>query len=286
MRRVICIGLFCVALFLCAVANASAPEVVLPESDARYNPMPGVLYSHNDTLYVLGSDGLYRWSLGASELTLLQDMKEEGAYRYDAEPPASDREKALWEQSVTAIFGEGGTLYAIHTGSGRVFRWGNSAFEMLVALDWQQMLVDEGEWMRVRECSHMVTQEGILYMLVGPERYDSEEKSVVAADLTTGAIRILAQGRIDAICAYEPGSLLLQRAPDESGMIALESLNMVSGAVQPVTTITADTVGGLVYDPASETIYYCGDNEVVAFAQGRPVVASYISEGYATSPDR
>lgn len=272
-------------LVLCgSAASAQGDTTLLRSDDTRYFGMPDTLYGYGTQVYILGSDGLYGWQDGQEDLSRLVNMEEEVRYFFQTTEPTDVADKAVWNRSLNMILGDADTLYGLHTGSGNVFIWKNAAFEPVVRLDLSSF-IDDPEHGFSRDFSHPFVSQNFLYALVGPKDYSSSSRSIIAADLSTGSVRVLAEGPYSALKPYEHGYLLLQVEADNSVTpVALMAMDTDTGELAPIETATEGNIGGLCYNTNSDLLYYISNNEIRSIdGAGNLELAGFNNDEYVSS---
>lgn len=254
-------------------------EVVTPEGRQDY--VQSLCYV-GDTLYLLGSRGIYVCDAQGGGVTLTVDLTEASTYFYMTERPEDEQEAALWEKAVRWLFTQGDALYALHPYSGQILRVESGAMEPVTTLP-QPLLAMREEGFGPREILGVASGGDTLYLLLGTDDWNEYEKrELIAFDMATQTAQTIDVQGVQAIAPAGDGILLL--ISGEGGTI----MRLAGGELTTLAGAIADDAGGIAWNEPQNTavllengcLYAAGGQEALAYVPvpylmgGTPVACS------------
>lgn len=266
-------------LLVCPCALAQSPLSLDLGQVHAYEYASSLCYV-GDTLYMLGSYGIYAWQDGA--LDTVVDLSDANPWRYNPYRPEEKADAAAWEKAVSLLLSDGEMLCALHPYSGEIFR-----VQSGVLLPWAQLpegLLGDGSGDFVREIRGAAFSGSTLMLLLGPdedEEYD--QTSLYACDLQANAAVPCAPQRVTAVAGGPEGKLLLcMRTEEESYDVCLYDI-----ASDTVERVLAETDAGC--EPGALAWHdgealYCADSRVYAASgEGPALVKAYLPVIYTAA---
>ena len=108
MRKMLCSAL-AILVLMCLSAQAEESGVLDLTQMHDYETVTSLCFV-DDTLYMLGSYGIYAYTDGA--LSTFVDLTQAYPYRYTFQRPQEGAD--AWEMAVSKLFTDGNTLFAVH----------------------------------------------------------------------------------------------------------------------------------------------------------------------------
>ena len=295
-----CLVLLCAGSALAAPGDGAPFEALLTGAGEQgYYRFIGSMTADEDSVYAMisGSEtGVYRWAQGMPAPVLLcalpgNDSEAVLMNRTD------DASLAARAQAVDYIVGdEQGRLWGINMTAGRAgLLDADGVAWQDVTLDVTGMWVDEGEYSYTKHLGKPFIRDGVLYGL--RDNYSAmgyeEGFSLVAFDLSTGAQTARDLPGAREMTPYTPGKALVRTAvygDDADGWsvtAGLSEVDLATGAMTPLPhglPASDHELGGLAYDPASDTVYYVYESQIMASQGGAPFTCvAYISLEYISA---
>jgi hypothetical protein len=293
-------ALLCALCILCftAAALAAPGDAYLFSDDAR-NEMGITNYNTptmaaiGDTVYTLWGSELYTWQIGADAPVKLVSDIPFGYYSTWEDAQATLGDDA--EKLITVLVSDGSTLYGFNSLNGLLypltFADGHTEYGTPTALDWTEIQDRQngGEYL---EIFGLKIVDGALYLLV--RSYDDyEQLTLMSFDLASGKANAWDIPGVQDITPYRDGNLLVEIFDSETaynsdtGEMANATLavfNPADGSVTEIGEFSDSYVFGIVYDAASDTLYYTTNSKLMAMPSlGEPVQVAYMPVDYIGS---
>lgn len=232
---------------------------------------PQALCFAGETLYALGSRGLYRCAPGADAFETALDLTEASAYRWQTERPDDVQEAALWSQAIDLIAADGDTLVAVQPWSGQVLYLRDGALEVAFDLPQELLTMEEDEDAR-RGVLGAACQGGELFLLMEAASWaDYGKTELYAVDLATQAVRRCSVQGAASVAPGAQGQLLLFKQGGyvaqmlgETPDVKLVAYDIASDSVQALMLFDENaTVGGVAYDAPLGAAVLVKDSRIV-----------------------
>jgi len=175
-----------------------------------------------DTLYMLGTEDLYEYSMKNMHLSLIlpsdhfigQALMTEGG--------------TLFQQSYAPnlLIGGDDTLYAIDTSTGIVSYWDGSQFVFSSQLDWSGITENNEGWEETRDIKYPQFTNGYLCMLVANDFDDRNGYSLHIYDVSTGSGAVSQLSGIVEISKHSPGKILALRSDKNEWVSTVEVIDL------------------------------------------------------------
>ncbi len=274
---------YCLALLLCLL---TLPALAAP-GDAAFPSEKFAIVSAarvGNALYLLGTDTLYAYQAGDAEPSAVADFPDREIADIAKNKPQPGLLIADGTQ-LMAIDVYNGTLGTL---DGAAFAWGN-------ALDWGDLNQGNDSPRSIVSCRFA---DGAIYVLAsdaGSQSFFGAALELLRFDPATGERTQLKTEQqagtraasITELCDYKPGQLLaIELSMDvmASGMPEAEAVILDSATGErkgSLGKLVGYDASGLAYDAATDTVYVCAQNQVMASVKGEafsPV--AYLSTPY------
>ncbi len=227
------------------------------------------LVAIDDTLYLLGANGLYSWKSGDAAPAIVSD-KIVRYYSGNTWEELSVDEQNQYKDSVNLLLQRGDKLYGINSVKGSLLQFDITEAEVslteVVAFDWADMYIRESDYSYTKQIYGAVLAEKSLYLLVQQEGNAWNDYDLFSFDLLTGARTKLNAEHVNAIAAYEDGKLLcsifdwdtMYGSDGKINYPALSIFDPISQSMTKIADFPESQVGGLAYDVESKMTYILG----------------------------
>lgn len=146
----------------------------------------------------------------------------------------------------------------------------------------------DGSWFNM---GGMVVQDGAVYLLFSSSDGSWAHYDLWEIQLPDGATRLVASGGLTSMCAYLPGTLLIRYWDQEEAysgpevtMPTLCSLDIATGEMTELLSLSDTEQGCLAYDPETDTIYTATDDSLYRrVALGEQEACAYLNLQYLNS---
>jgi len=284
-RYYLVIILVLLGAFFITGALAQSQDATLVMSDlSTYESAIAVSWVE-DTLYILGGEGIYRWQTELSKPETVLDLSETRNYRYQEQAPEDEAGKAAWEKSVQYLFTDGEQLYAIQPYSGQIYLAKESNLVALTCLPKEHLYASVNGQPMFRGIQDIAWAEKALYLLLGtddPAQWDKTE--LFRFDMATGEMKPCSPKGIQNVYTALAGKLMLFVRPGrtESGNdtnagiwqydIASDSLEKKIIAHDP-----DQIASSVLYREQDQGVYYIKSGEVISRDEtGKTYVRAYV----------
>lgn len=233
-----------------------------------------------DSIYFLGNKGLYQWNKTMTEPLLVSEDVQTWVMMSE-EADESDPIKAF-DGSIHALVGSGEGLFAINTSKGiwcsMEQETGKWIITPLKALDWEDMLISDGDWSYARQIYQTVIQDNTLALLVENES-SYLKRDLICFDTEKGTQRKLEVENVQELAPYQNGKMLALQfdaeryEPDYKEMAKVIVIDLNTGDTAPFMELPYTMMAGLVYDQEKDCIYVSGDGSVFSGKPGEELSA-------------
>ncbi len=137
----------------------------------------------------------------------------------------------------------------------------------------------------------MVIQDGAAYLLISSPDDSWGKYDLWEIQLSDGATRLITSGGLTSMCSYQPGTLLIRYWDQEEAysgpeviMPTLCSLDIATGELTELLSLSDSQQGCLAYDPETDTIYTASDDSLYRHvALGEQETCAYLNLQYLNS---
>lgn len=271
-----------------------------------------------DSLYILGTYGIYKLQRGESQPTTLVDLSASTQYQYMEQKPDDAEAAASWSHAIRFLFTDDESLFGLHPYSGEIFKITETGFENAAQLPADLINVEANGESFIREIKSITYSASSkrLFLLMGTDDYNEYEKTqLFAFDIVTqtatkcsppgisavvsadaGKLALYVTGENEAIWQYdiatdslEQEMLPLKAGDSPSGMAWFSGKNALAHytASRVALTSTAGEAQTKAYLPVSfvgyNTVAACSADGIYAYPYGNHVFLRDVSiEGEAT----
>lgn len=218
----------------------------------------------DDTLYILGDEGLYTWHQD-SGASMLIDMKAVAPLRYMEFPPANAESE--WEKAVHAIFTDGNKLYTLHYFSGSI-----CVLEGQSLMPWHtfpaEQLFTKDNNRSFRGINDIVWVGNKLYLLMGSDDPEQREKtSLLAFDPETEQTSIINVDNVQQISIAPDNRLLFTRAvgiETDKPSLEVSYYDPATEKEEGMASLeVADPQAGVLFDVVQDSLTYCAGEDIM-----------------------
>ena len=285
MKKYLVSLLMILILGLVPLNPATAEEVNLDLTRLHRFETVKMLCWVEDTLYILGENGLYQWQVGMADPAEILSLTDNAAYFYIQECPEDEQEAALWKNAIQMIFTDGKMLYGIQPYSGEILKI--TGQELTAIAEMPQEILYSENMMSYREIQQIAYASNTLFILLGTDDYEDYGKTeLYAFDLETNHMELVDLDSVQNIYSGSEGKLLILSGEQADQILEYD----VASGEYTVTTITledGERLCGLVWDAAEERYARLAQSTIkVTDENGLSFDKAYLPviNGYATSP--
>ncbi len=295
--------LLCLCMLITPLCGWAAPgEAVMFNSDISPNEAEyemGRMYAYEGVMldgmfYVWDGAVAWRWKPEMAKPEKFCELPPYPAESWDTYEKAKPEIKKELDNMVTLVAAGEGKLWAFNVYAGRLGNLTEKGVEWLdVKLDMKDMVFEEGEEKRRREryVAGAMMFDGGFYCL--RDNYNNEEyndaRVLMRWDVATGEQKQYPLQQAQMAVPYKPGQLLTygRNYDNETGepTIAMTVLDLATGQETPLNIKLPDDqqdyspLGGLVYDEASDSIYFTQAKRVWRSEKGGPAeTVAYLTQ--------
>lgn len=211
-----------------------------------------------NTLYILGENGLYQWQAGMADPAEILSLTDNAEYFYVQECPEDEHEAELWKNAIQMIFTDGKELYGIQPYSGEILKI--TGQEMSAVAEIPQEVLYSEDLMSYREIKQTAYTGNNLFVLLGTDDYENYSKTeLFAFDLQTSSMEPVELDGVQSIFAGPSGKLLALCEEPANQVVQYDVASGESDAT-PIVLERDEQLCGLVWDEA--------DHRYARLAQG------------------
>lgn len=206
MKKLVCfvLALMISVLGAFAVRAEKTGMVNLAEAHA-YETVTSLCFV-GDTLYMLGSYGIYEYK--DNELKTLVDLTDTYMYQYNQQRPLDQAGAAAWDRIVGHLYTDGEVLYGLHPYTGRVFKIKEGQLNAFSQIPDNLLYAAEECFFRKIKGIACVGEK--LILLLGTDTYDDYAKTeIVLIDLNNQKYKVSEIKNAQSIAAGAAGKLLV-----------------------------------------------------------------------------
>lgn len=248
MKKYLVSLLMILLLGLVALNPAAAEETNLDLTALHRFETAKMLCWAEDTLYILGENGLYQWQVGMAEPAEILSLADNAAYFYMQECPEDEQGAALWKNAIQMIFTDGKELYGIQPYSGEILKI--TGQEMAVVAEMPQEILYSEDLMSYREIKQIAYAGNNLFVLLGTDDYEDYSKTkLFAFDLQTSSMEPVELDGVQSIFAGPDGKLLALCEEPANQVVQYDVASGESDAT-PIMLEDGEQLCGLVWNEA------------------------------------
>ncbi len=278
MKKICCVLLMLlISLFTCFPACAEMPSAV-NLTRAHANETASSLCFIEDTLYMLGSYGVYKFK--DNELSTVVDLSDANIYRYNPERPTTDNEALVWDKAIGYLFTDGRFLLGLHPYSGQIYQIANGQMNAYAQLPLELLYVAADNF--YREIKGIAFEGGKLYLLLGTDNYEEYEKTeLVSFDFASQTCEAFSLKDVKSISTGAEGKLLVYIESDDKAIWQYD-INTKSLEAQLALLKENNTPGGMTcYN--QKPVYYQDNQVIIAENVSDKHVKAYLPVAYSFS---
>lgn len=233
MKKLICLVLALLISLLSTFAVHAEETGTVNLTDAHAYETAASLCFIEDTLYMLGSYGVYEYKDNA--LKTLVDLTDAYMYRYNQQRPEDAAGAAAWDRIIGHLFTDGEVLYGLHPYTGQVFKIEDGQLNACAQIPENLLYVEEEDFFR--EIKGITYAGEKLILLLGTDTYDDYAKTeIVLIDLKDQKYQISEIKNVQSIAAGAAGKLLVYVEAEQAAIwqydIATDTLEKQLGQIE------------------------------------------------------
>lgn len=276
MKKLVCLVLALLISLLSAFAVHAEETGTVNLTDAHAYETATSLCFIEDTLYVLGSYGVYEYKDG--ELKTLVDLTDAYVYRYNQQRPEDAAGAAAWDRIIGYLFTDGKVLYGLHPYTGQIFKIEDGQLNACVQIPKNLLYAEEEEFFR--EIKGITYAGEKLILLLGTDTYDDYEKTeIVLIDLNDQKHQVSAIKNVQSIAAGAAGKLLVYVEAEQA---AIWQYDIATDTLEKMVEQIEDGIFPSGLAGYKQSVVYLEDSKVVLIDEnGKDLVKAYMPIQYA-----
>lgn len=276
MKKLVCLVLALLISLLSAFAVHAEETGTMNLTDAHAYETATSLCFIEDTLYVLGSYGVYEYKDG--ELKTLVDLTDAYVYRYNQQRPEDAAGAAAWDRIIGYLFTDGKVLYGLHPYTGQIFKIEDGQLNACVQIPKNLLYAEEEEFFR--EIKGITYAGEKLILLLGTDTYDDYEKTeIVLIDLNDQKHQVSAIKNVQSIAAGAAGKLLVYVGAEQ---VAIWQYDIATDTLEKMVEQIEDGIFPSGLAGYKQSVVYLEDSKVVLIDEnGKDLVKAYMPIQYA-----
>lgn len=276
MKKLVCLVLALLISLLSAFAVHAEETGTVNLTDAHAYETATSLCFIEDTLYVLGSYGVYEYKDG--ELKTLVDLTDAYVYRYNQQRPEDAAGAAAWDRIIGYLFTDGKVLYGLHPYTGQIFKIEDGQLNACVQIPKNLLYAEEEEFFR--EIKGITYAGEKLILLLGTDTYDDYEKTeIVLIDLNDQKHQVSAIKNVQSIAAGAAGKLLVYVEAEQA---AIWQYDIATDTIEKMVEQIEDGIFPSGLAGYKQSVAYLEDSKVVLIDEnGKDLVKAYMPIQYA-----
>ena len=276
MKKLVCLVLALLISLLSAFAVHAEETGTVNLTDAHAYETATSLCFIEDTLYVLGSYGVYEYKDG--ELKTLVDLTDAYVHRYNQQRPEDAAGAAAWDRIIGYLFTDGKVLYGLHPYTGQIFKIEDGQLNACVQIPKNLLYAEEEEFFR--EIKGITYAGEKLILLLGTDTYDDYEKTeIVLIDLNDQKHQVSAIKNVQSIAAGTAGKLLVYVGAEQA---AIWQYDIATDTLEKMVEQIEDGIFPSGLAGYKQSVVYLEDSKVVLIDEnGKDLVKAYMPIQYA-----
>ena len=276
MKKLVCLVLALLISLLSAFAVHAEETGTVNLTDAHAYETATSLCFIEDTLYVLGSYGVYEYKDG--ELKTLVDLTDAYVYRYNQQRPEDAAGAAALYRIIGYLFTDGKVLYGLHPYTGQIFKIEDGQLNACVQIPKNLLYAEEEEFFR--EIKGITYAGEKLILLLGTDTYDDYEKTeIVLIDLNDQKHQVSAIKNVQSIAAGAAGKLLVYVEAEQA---AIWQYDIATDTLEKMVEQIEDGIFPSGLAGYKQSVVYLEDSKVVLIDEnGKDLVKAYMPIQYA-----
>lgn len=276
MKKLVCLVLALLISLLSAFAVHAEETGTVNLTDAHAYETATSLCFIEDTLYVLGSYGVYEYKDG--ELKTLVDLTDAYVYRYNQQRPEDAAGAAAWDRIIGYLFTDGKVLYGLHPYTGQIFKIEDGQLNACVQIPKNLLYAEEEEFFR--EIKGITYAGEKLILLLGTDTYDDYEKTeIVLIDLNDQKHQVSAIKNVQSIAAGAASKLLVYVEAEQA---AIWQYDIATDTLEKMVEQIEDGIFPSGLAGYKQSVVYLEDSKVVLIDEnGKDLVKAYMPIQYA-----
>ncbi|MGM9600153.1 MAG: hypothetical protein ACI3W5_01030, partial [Faecousia sp.] len=198
MKKLVCLVLALLISLLSTFSVHAEETGTVNLTDAHAYETAVSLCFIEDTLYVLGSYGIYTYA--NNELKVVVDLTDVYKYRHKQQRPEDAAGAAAWDRIIGYLFTDEKVLYGLHPYTGQIFKIEDGQLNACAQIPKNLLYAEEEEFFR--EIKGITYAGEKLILLLGTDTYDDYAKTeIVLIDLNDQEYRVSEIKNVQSITA-------------------------------------------------------------------------------------
>lgn len=276
MKKLICLVLALLISLLSVFAVHAEETGTVNLTDAHAYETAASLCFIEDTLYMLGSYGVYEYKDNA--LKTLVDLTDAYMYRYNQQRPEDAAGAAAWDKIIGYLFTDGEVLYGLHPYTGQIFEVVDGQLNACAQIPENLLYVVEEDFFR--EIKGITYAGEILILLLGTDSYDDYAKTeIVLIDLKDQKYQISEIKNVQSIAAGADGKLLVYVEAEQA---AIWQYDIATDTLEKLVEEIEDGVSPSGLAGYKQSVVYLEDSKVMLVDENEnDLVKAYMPIQYA-----
>lgn len=276
MKKLVCLVLALLISLLSTFSVHAEETGTVNLTDAHAYETAASLCFIEDTLYMLGSYGVYEYKDNA--LKTLVDLTDAYVYRYNQQRPEDAAGAAAWDRIIGYLFTDGKVLYGLHPYTGQVFTIEDGLLNACVQIPEDLLYAAEEDFFR--EIKGITYAGEKLILLLGTDTYDDYEKTeIVLIDLNDQKHQVSAIKNVQSIAAGAAGKLLVYVEAEQA---AIWQYDIATDTLEKMVEQIEDGISPSGLAGYKQSVVYLEDSKVMLVDEnGKDLVKAYMPIQYA-----
>ncbi len=277
--------LLCCILTLCILAGIlPAHAQNLSINIAQANPLERVrsVCWVGDSLYMLGSYGIYQWDASASDCKLVVDLQESSSYLLMEQKPEGKLAAEAWSKAVQWLFSDGRVLFAMQPYSGDIFEVSGDVLNLKATLPADMLFANMGSMPMFRGIDDLAYAGDKLYLLLGTDDFEQPDKTTLLSfDMASQEAKVCAPEGVRYLLPVGDGSLHLSIQSEGASGLDIHAYTPDTDTVNEAVMSVEENLQGLpLWFKGEDSVIYISNGAVTKLqAGGEPLVKAYLPLG-------
>ncbi len=276
MKKLVCLVLALLISLLSTFSVHAEETGTVNLTDAHAYETAASLCFIEDTLYVLGSYGIYTYA--NNELKVVVDLTDVYKYRHKQQRPEDAAGAAAWDRIIGYLFTDGKVLYGLHPYTGQIFKIEDGQLNACAQIPKNLLYAEEEEFFR--EIKGITYAGEKLILLLGTDTYDDYEKTeIVLIDLNDQKHQVSAIKNVQSIAAGAAGKLLVYVEAEQA---AIWQYDIATDTLEKMVEQIEDGISPSGLAGYKQSVVYLEDSKVMLIDEnGKDLVKAYMPIQYA-----
>lgn len=275
--------LLCLLSFSIAAAEQSRDIVLDMAVLKQYENITSLCWV-DETLYMLGTGGVYQWSEGSAQPTRMLDLSAASQYAYRETPPDGNEELQSWQKAIRFLFSDGTKLYGLHPSSGQIYYISSDVMKPVAQIPPDLLSVQSGDTPFFREIKSIAGNSENLCLLLGTNDYNDYEKTeLITFSIDDHSLIKSTLQAVQSIASGAKGKLLLYTSGEDGGIWQYEPIT--DTCEQKLSTLHAgESLNGLAwFGEKNAPVYYAANRVCLVESSDIIAIKAYLPISFTTA---